>query len=103
MKVRVGFVSNSSSSSFLIYGAEISRSSFSDPELYEKIIEEEVKVPKPVSLVYGPDCKYIGRSLSSIGDDETGRQFKESVEKAIEQIAGKKLPCFIHQEAWYDG
>jgi hypothetical protein len=44
---------------------------------------------------------YIGRSWDSVGDNETGKQFKSSVEKALKKIFGEKVSCETHSEAYY--
>jgi len=112
MKIRSGFVSNSSSSSFLIYGAFLNSS---DIKELLKLSEEEQQDELDYILqertgfeVHAPiddydDGYYIGRSYDSIGDDETGKQFKESVEKKLEEVFGKKIECSVHEESWYNG
>jgi hypothetical protein len=112
MKIRAGFVSNSSSSSFCIYGAWVSADSvkklLSDEDL--KYIEEECEgetwgiseVGHSIPLFYHcetedyrdeDECCAFGRSYQSIGDDETGKQFKESVEKRLKEIFGEDIKC----------
>ena len=95
MKLRTGFVSNSSSCSFCIYGIVTNEEELSTlvlPEI-KKELNPEVKdefdvwdfrghVTKMSDLVFHfPDnsCCYVGRNYSSIGEDETGAQFKQSV------------------------
>lgn len=98
-KKRFGFVSNSSSSSFLIYGISITRS-----ELEKMKNFDDWEFEKKTGLsVYNRDYEvYIGESWDSIGDDETGKQFKESVQKKIlEYIPDAKFGTF--EDAWYDG
>ena len=103
MKVRMGFVSNSSSSSFLIYGVRI------EDKAYAKL--EDKKLPDGIGLECPPedDGGYIGASWDSIKDDETGKQFKDRVAAAIAEIFKQngvdmeKFECGTHQEAWYDG
>lgn len=108
MKIRTGFVSNSSSSSFLIYGV-----SFEKSELL-KILS--AKLNKPADeidihedfekltgyYVYHP-CDgdyYMGRSWSSIQNDETGKQFKDSIEKDFKEIFGDGVKVQTLEEAW---
>lgn len=118
MKIRSGFVSNSSSSSFCIYGVYMDTD-----ELVEKmknagnLSEEELEQLDDEGswyiqeLLYGKmdnlsiyesegDC-WIGRDFTTIGDDETGKQFKESVEQNMEKLLGEKVDCEIHEEEIY--
>lgn len=112
MKIRNGFVSNSSSSSFLIYGVMVENlrelhekekgpKSDDDYDSYE--YAEELAQKHGLAYVCGfdGDYHYFGRSWDSIKDDETGKAFKEDVEKKVKNIVDTK-PSTI-QEAWYDG
>ena len=104
MKIRTGFVSNSSCSSFCIYGTIIDQ----DPELLFKILgkkgefdddkydlddlmEELYDATEKAGLEYdsggdGSEGIYIGCSWSSIKDNQTGKQFKEEVESKINKF-----------------
>lgn len=97
MKIRNGFVSNSSSSSFLIYGAHL-----------EGVDEESL----PQDLLglesfYGGDYSdgvYLGKSWDSIGDEETGKEFKDGIEKSLTKILpDQELSFQTHEECSYDG
>lgn len=122
MKIRNGFVSNSSSSSFLIYGTGVSCDKIKgiadklrikttleyDGEKYEKEdydFAEDIAKELGLSYVSGPSDHYFyfGRCPSSIKDDETGLQFKQSVEKPIKELLGEEYKCTYHEEAWQDG
>jgi len=99
MKIREGFVSNSSSSSFCIFGISLNTSDYEDiNELERKAKEEGLEVK------WTPwDTIAIGRSYSSIKDDETGLQFKESVKEKLNKL---KLPsdnATLCESSWYDG
>ena len=104
MKTRIGFVSNSSSSSFLIYGASISRDELIkgltganipfDAEYLQGTTFEGFDFWRPFD-----DDFYIGRSWSSIDDNETGKQFKEGVEAAIRKIL-PEAECSTIEQAW---
>jgi len=50
---------------------------------------------------YDGDYMYLGRSWDSVGDDETGLQFKESVQKKITELLGEDAKCETISEAWY--
>ena len=111
MKIRSGFVSNSSASSFCIYGTHIEDSllekikkeiNFNEEEddLYEAL--EEILLKHGIDLYRHSDGDifYIGTSWKYVKDEETGKQFKDRVEKAISEFVGKTVKCQTHEEAW---
>lgn len=127
MKVRLGFVSNSSTSSFCIYGTYIEFHEIGTTEFLEFMVDHIDKVEtiaqaeegleddrydvfwemeKALNLDYhiveGDDGVYIGDAWSSVGDDETGRQFKDKVEEKIKKL-WPKAKCMTLEEAWRDG
>jgi hypothetical protein len=95
MKIRQGFVSNSSTTSFCIYGIKTTKD-FDYKKVKELGLEEYGSRP------YDDDCNHIGISWYGIKDDETGLQFKNRVEKLIEE-AGFDEQCYTYEDAWYDG
>ncbi len=47
---------------------------------------------------------YIGKSWCEIGDDETGKQFKDAVEAAVKELVGEVEGEFgTIEEAYYNG
>jgi len=158
MKTRQGFVSNSSTSSFCIYGTAIEKDATAllkllrenAPDMFKSIqkvvlkqcdqykddyppesIEEMKKWIRDIDNV---DCAldevddyeviyeiekalkksgsnlgfeipsefdevFIGREWSSVGDNETGLQFKDKIEEDIKKFFGKQK-CATHQEAY---
>jgi len=160
MKNRRGFVSNSSTTSFCIYGAylessdEISllscikRAGFDEfiskidkilkdekhwwtktykaqlemlkrikdlDEDETRIVEDflqdhvekflELCLGDSFSMHYGPEGegRYIGRNWSEIRDNETGAQFKETIEESLKTFFGAEFKCGTYEEAWRDG
>lgn len=96
MKIRNGFVSNSSSSSFLIYGCMVSE------EVADKA--EEMKDVK-FDVFYGEyETYYLGLSWDDVKDDQTGKGFKESIEKSIKDaFEDEEFSFGTFSEAWYNG
>ena len=45
---------------------------------------------------------YIGREWSTIGDNETGLEFKKSTEEALKKLLGNKRSCDTIEECFYD-
>jgi hypothetical protein len=127
MKIRTGFVSNSSSSSFLLYGVTFegefeviealgiseadAEEKYLDVESGEEIIEEFLGEDKFKNLVkennigfWGHDgTLYFGASWDTVRDNETGAQFKERIQNAVNQILTDMRQCTTQKEAWYDG
>ena len=120
MKVRNGFVSNSSTSSFLIYGVSIEEDKLKQALLDVGVLKDEEKdedgidfygvldeATKGTNLEYhrpeGDDSFYVGTSWSSVGEDQTGKQFKEQVEEELKKKLGITVKCGTHEYAWRDG
>jgi hypothetical protein len=121
MKIRLGFVSNSSSTSFCIYGISVSVRDFLDKFNLPKIISKDLKksfnrliketdynisyddvelLNKIIfyslndnSIEYYVDCSSvnIGKSLILINDNETGLEFKISVEKSLNKLFKEQI------------
>ena len=123
MKIRVGHVSNSSSTSFLVYGARFDCSSTKslikvaaklgldiseygkdeeNIEMYELLSDVAEKLSLESYSGGGAYYRYIGITPSEIGDDETGGQFKAKIEKKIAEVFGEDVKCAYHEEAYYD-
>ena len=119
MKVRAGFVSNSSSSSFCIYGTsmeldelieKIKESNLIPEEELERMEEDDewydlgelLEEKLGLSTYQSEDYFWIGREWSGIDDDETGRQFKDGVKSKLEKAFGPNIDCDTHEEEIYN-
>jgi hypothetical protein len=98
MKIRTGFVSNSSTSSFCLYGAYVSPKLIKRPEN----TDEEDWYPEYGAEKIGLKCHYcyddfvMGLSPSRLRDDETGAQFKARINDLIQQMLIENTPLEIH-------
>ena len=107
MKIRNGFVSNSSSSSFCAYGTQQSVEGIKtilqerypdfDKHIGEKTCNEDIlsflddkfEYDADISIMFGNySYFYIGRKFNSIRDDETGGQFKKTTEDKLAKVLG---------------
>ena len=74
MKIRNGFVSNSSSSSFCILGISV------DDATYDKVQEsDKCGIITECGINEGDDSKYIGLNPESMKEEETLSQFKDRI------------------------
>lgn len=125
MKIRSGFVSNSSSSSFCIYGCHLTHKKFADlasclgNDLSEEDVDEAsenddldelvdevnngLKAQGFTSYVIqdGSDYSlYLARYFNSLKDDETYGQMKRSVNDVIDKFL-PGLKASYQEEGWY--
>ena len=96
MKIRIGFVSNSSSCSFCVYGVRVEEKLDYDKE--EALINSGLSVE-----IFQSDDKAVGISWSSIKDNETGKQFKERIEKLIKKYFEGELQFGTQEDGYYNG
>jgi len=119
MKIRNGFVSNSSSSSFCIYGTCMESDDVIEKmKTLGKLTEEDLesledegswyieellyKKVKGLSVHQSEGTIWIGRDFTTIGDNETGKEFKDGVQTKLEEFIGEKVDCRIHEEEIYN-
>jgi hypothetical protein len=110
MKIRQGFVSNSSSTSFTIFGIQsdfdfdeflkaklVTKKQRDDIENDSRSLFESIKqkLPNGFDIIYSYDDNdiYIGRDAKSIQDNETGLEFKQSAQEFLESIFGRHIKC----------
>lgn len=107
MKVRNGFVSNSSTTSFCIYGTHIDlndvRKFLRKNDLFTEINPDEIEddydlIDKVTNsskyLVHITDNDggvFIGRDYWSLKDDETGGQFKKTTKEEFNRLFEKEF------------
>lgn len=126
MKARGGFVSNSSTTSFCIYGVyfeDLHQLVEDNQKLKEAILKQDPEtdldnygdydmsevISDIVGLPYYPapydnDGAFFGRKYSTIDDDETGAEFKKSIRDSIKEFIEVEDKDFgTHDEAWRDG
>ena len=113
MKIRVGFVSNSSSSSFCLFGVTITKDEIKDyfnikPNKYgnydlSSFFEKDIDY---YDFSDDFDTFYIGKEISLCPDNVTMGDFKKQV---MDEINSKVLKPFdartfgIMSHSWYDG
>jgi hypothetical protein len=109
MKTRLGFVSNSSSSSFLIAGIIINKIPKEYEDDYDWLESMQKKQPEltdfEMHYPYDGDCGcYIGVSYDKIGMDETKKMFLNRVKTGCDIICNnfKIDPIVVetHEASW---
>jgi hypothetical protein len=110
----MGFVSNSSTSSFCIYGTSFDfkkvKANHANDEDFN---EDDFRYDGIESLAEAAGLEvhhtdydwYVGMQWDEIGDDETGSQFKQRVKESIQKFLGSSDDITLNtiEEAWYNG
>lgn len=99
MKIRQGFVSNSSSTAFCIFGTWLEPKTQEEREqIYEKAEELGLYVRSDQGY-YG---LYIGLEYCDLKDDETGAEFKTRANELLNQVK-EGLTGGYTCDGWFDG
>jgi len=112
MKIRTGFVSNSSSSSFCLFGVQLEWDKFvnylkknklikktapedenDDSDVYEEddLFDTLESLGYPYCEDYDNDVIYFGKSPEEMGEDETRGQFETRVQQELKEKFGKLI------------
>ena len=100
MKLRMGFVSNSSSTSFCIYGttAEGKGDNFEFIHEIEKLGLDYHQAHQDSNDLY------VGGSLTNCKDNQTMGDFKKEVNKKLKTLLkNEKFECSTREDGWYNG
>ena len=114
MKIRAGFVSNSSTSSFCIFGCCIEETEAINLLVASGVLTEEdkedtydalEKVAGEHNLEFSMpgdycDYAYFGFDFPSIPNDVNVGEWKAEKEKKLKELFGDNIDCVVHMEAW---
>jgi hypothetical protein len=99
MKIRLGFVSNSSSTSFCICGVYLDR-------VIEDNLRDELAKTNIDYYISPGHASYIGLSIHEMLPSETKAQFEKRVAKLLKDIIPAEygtLEIGWQTDGWYDG
>jgi hypothetical protein len=99
MRIRVGFVSNSSSTSFCIVGIAAE----SNSELGKEIAKLDWKKVKASGLESHSNLymEWLGMDICQLKDNQTLGEFKTCAMNKLKELGIEATVVSIHQESWY--
>lgn len=110
MKIRMGFVSNSSSTSFCVYGITTTRDVLMELWQREHFQTEwnlfEINYQETSDGTWNEDSTrriVVGKELIECPDDMTMGEFKRYIQEFVTKWFGPDKKCSIHEESWFDG
>lgn len=96
MRMRSGFVSNSSSVSFCAYGTKVTRKELVDNDAYLGDYGLDT-----FRMQYGDII--CGREWCDIGDDQTKKEFMREVEDELIRLLKREVVCDTWADGYFDG
>jgi len=106
MKVRNGWVSNSSTTSFCMFGTYYEYSRDDDDDVYDSWLDKIDELCSKYGLNYCNDYEsnmiFIGLNPEQLKDDETGAQFKQRAKDSIDKLFAE-INVIPNQLGWESG
>jgi hypothetical protein len=97
MRIRSGFVSNSSSVSFCVYGTKVTEDEADEFACFE-LKEYGLDLNR---MQYGDII--FGREWCDIGDDQTKKEFMKEVEATLVKLLKREVTCETWEDGYFDG